>query len=144
MKPIIIERTISAPAEKVFNTVAHITEFSKVIDSITNVEFVSEQQQGVGTRFKETRVMKGREATVELEVTEYQPNSRVRIRSDEGGTVWDTVFTVDGQEDGAKLTMSMEAHPHSFMAKLTTPLIRGMIASAIEADIDAVKRHCEG
>ena len=50
------------------------------------------------TRFRETRVMKGREASTVLEVTEYESPRRIRLVSDEGGTIWDTVFTVAVKE----------------------------------------------
>lgn len=38
-----------------------------------------QQQVGVGTRFRETRLMNGREQAVELEVAEYTENKCVRM-----------------------------------------------------------------
>ncbi len=49
------ERKIAAPPEKVFELVAHIDEFSKAVPHIIDVEFLSEQRTGVGTRFKSRR-----------------------------------------------------------------------------------------
>lgn len=139
-----VTRTVQAPLEKVFDAVAHIESFSKVVPDITNVEFLSESRTGVGTRFKETRIMGKREATTELEVTQYVPNERVRMVADEGGTIWDTVFTTTATGDGAvELTMVMDAKPYKLLAKMFNPLIRGFIQKAIEKDLDAVKAHCE-
>ncbi|KAB2847196.1 MAG: hypothetical protein F9K45_00175, partial [Melioribacteraceae bacterium] len=70
MKTITVTKNINAPVEKVFNTVAHIEEFSKTVPHIVKVEFLTELKTGAGTRFRETRLMKGKEAATELEVTE--------------------------------------------------------------------------
>ena len=78
----------------VFRTVAHVEQFSQAVPGILRVEFLSEVKSGVGARFRETRMMMGREASTELEVTEYVENERVRIVSEAGGALWDTVFTV--------------------------------------------------
>ena len=97
MKTVTTSRTIQAPIEKVFQTLADVRNFRNAVTGITNIEFLTDQESGVGTRFRETRVMKGKEHTVELEVTEQVENDHVRIVSDENGTIWDTVFTVEQQ-----------------------------------------------
>ncbi|MEM9092591.1 MAG: SRPBCC family protein [Cyanobacteria bacterium P01_F01_bin.53] len=144
MKPITITRSIAAPINVVFLTISDIRNFATAVPHIKAVEFLSEQQMGVGTRFRETRVMKGREQTTDLEVAEYVENERVRIVSDSGGTVWDTLFTVaDGADGCVEMTMVMEAKPHTLLARLVNPLIRGMVVDAVEDDMDAVKVFCE-
>ena len=101
-----VTRRIDAPADVVFRAVAHIEQFSQAVPGILRVEFLSDVKSGVGARFRETRMMMGREASTELEVTEYVENERVRIVSEAGGALWDTVFTVvrrrrgDGAQDG--------------------------------------------
>ena len=84
-----------------------------------------------------------REATTELEVTEYEPPNRVRMVSDSGGTIWDTVFTVTADGSGSRLDMVMDARPHKLLAKLTVPLFGRMVAKAVEKDMDEVKDYCE-
>ncbi len=143
MPTVEFHRVVAAPPERVFDAVADIANFSTAVPGITKIEFLTTQKVGVGTRFNETRVMNGREGTVELEVTEYERPERFRIVSDEGGTVWDTVMTVVPQGDGAELNMTMEARPHSLMGKITTPMVMKMVAKAMEGDMDAVKAWCE-
>ena len=140
-----LDRTIDAPLGTVFSTVADISNFSEAVPHIEHVEFLSEARTGVGARFRETRLMGSRRATTELEVTEYVQDERVRFVSDAGGTVWDTVFTVEPDPDGGgtRLLMVMEARPHTFVARLTTPLMKRVIAKAIAADLDAVKAYAE-
>lgn len=68
----------------------------------------------------------------------------VRLVSDQGGTIWDTVFTTRPMGEGVvELEMVMDARAYKLPAKLLNPLIKGFIRKAIEKDLDAVKAHCE-
>lgn len=143
MTTTILTRHIEAPVETVFTAVADIDHFSAAVPHITEVEFLSERRSGVGTRFRETRLVRGREATNELEVTEYVEDEQVRFVSNAGGTLWDTTFTTEPREGGTLLTMRMEARPQTLLARLMTPLMKRMIKSEIEKDLDLVKSYCE-
>lgn len=143
MKQITITHHIKAPLEKVFDVIAHIDNYQNAVPHITKVEFLSETKRGVGAKFRETRNMKGREVSSTIEVTEYNPNELVRFVSDEGGTIWDTLFTTTASDNGTAMTMQMEARPYKLFAKLITPLIMGMIGKAVEKDMLALKEYCE-
>ena len=128
----------------VFRAVADVEQFSQAVPGILRVEFLSEVKSGVGARFRETRMMMGREASTELEVTEYVENERVRIVSEAGGALWDTVFTVAPDGKRTELKMVMDARPQTPSARMTVPLIIGTVRKAVEEDMDAVKSFCEG
>ena len=138
-----VTRTIDAPVDLVFNSVADISQFSQAIPHIVNVEFLTEQKTGVGTRFREMRLMHGKEATTELEVTEYVENERIRLVADSHGILWDTVFTVKSEDGPTELTMTMDAKACKLLSRIMNPLIMGMITRAVEKDMDAVKDFCE-
>lgn len=123
--------------------ISDINNFSKSIPDVINVEFLSDVKSGVGTRFRETRLMKGKEAMTELEVTEFVENDHVRYVTDSHGTVWDTVMSVKAVDDKTDLTLIMDARPHKFMQKKVVPMIKGMISKALEKDMDSVKAYCE-
>jgi len=143
MKQFTSERTIDAGIDEVFDVVAHIENFQKALPHITKFEYLTEQSRGAGTRFRETRIMRGREATTELEVREYEPPRTVRMVSDAGGTVWDTVFRLSGEGSTTRLHMEMDAIPHKLIAKLSLPLMGRVVAKAIESDMDGVMAYCE-
>ena len=140
-----VSRTINAPVDTVFETVSDISNYTKAVPEIMRVEFLTEQKTGVGTRFRETRRMGKREATTELEVTEFVRNERVRMVSDAGGTVWDSVFTVtpEGDGGGTRLDLVMEARPYRFISRLFVPLMKGAVAKAVVGDMDALKAWLE-
>ena len=138
-----VKRTINAPADRVFETISNINNYSKAVPHIIRAEILSDVKSGVGTRFRETRLMEGKEATTELEVTEYTANDRIRMVADSHGTVWDSLFTVKPTEGQTELTLTMDANAHTVAAKLMTQLIGGMIQKGLEKDMDCVKTYCE-
>lgn len=138
------DRTVRASIEKVFKTLATIDEFSKAIPGITKVEVLTNQRHGLGTRFRETRIMNGHKATTELEVTEFFENERVRMKALAGGVIWDTLFTVrQSNPQEVAMEMLMAAIPVGLPGKLITPLILEMVGRAVQQDMDSVKTYCE-
>jgi uncharacterized protein YndB with AHSA1/START domain len=143
MMEIRLQRHINAPIETVFDAIAHIDSFQRASPSIVGVEYLSKQKRGVGTRFRETRRMGNREATTELEITEYDPPDRVRLVSQAGGAAWDTLFTVRPANNGTVLAMTMTATGDNLISRLLLPFMKKPIARAIESDLNAVKTWCE-
>ncbi len=137
------QRTINAPIQKVFRTLATVDEFSKAVPGITKVEFLTDKKYGVGTRFRETRIMQGKEAATELEVAELVEDELVRMVADAGGAIWDTIFRVTQDGDRVEMAMQMDARPHTWLARVVTPMILGVVSKAVDRDMDAVKQYCE-
>ena len=137
-------RIIDAPVELVFKAVTDTNEFHKAAPHIKSVKVLDGTSPGIGYKFCETRVMNGSESTTVLEITEYKENDYARFVTDQGGAVWDTLYTVKPDGNGSELSLEMECRPHKFMAKLMTPLIMGTVGKAMEADMDAVAAFCEG
>ena len=138
-----VTRTINAPPDRVFETISDINNYSKAVPHILKAEILSDVKSGVGTRFRETRLMDGKEATTELEVTEYAKNDRIRIVADSHGTIWDSLFTVKPSQGQTELTLTMDATANTLTAKLLTKMIGGMIQKGLEKDMDCVKTYCE-
>lgn len=136
-------RQIQAPIEVVFSAISDIRRFVEINENVLEIDFLTEQQSGVGTRFEETREMNGRRSSTTLELTECVDNEHVRFVSDEGGTIWDTVMSVAEKDGGTELRMVMDARPYKFLARIITPLIKGMVSKAIVADMDGLVVWCE-
>ncbi len=81
MKPITVTRTINAPVEVVFQTVADIREIGKALPHAIGLEFLTGNKTGVGARFRETRLLRGNEVTTELEITEHVENDKDLVKS---------------------------------------------------------------
>lgn len=137
------KRHISAPVDIVFRALTDIEQFPEKNPDIVNVELLTDQKKGVGSRFRETRRMKNGEGSTELECTEYAENEHVRFVADQGGVIWDSVFTTSPVDGGTELILEMDARPYKFLPRLMLPFVLGIISKAVEADMDAVKSFCE-
>jgi uncharacterized membrane protein len=134
---------INALVERVFTAITDIESFPRRAESITKVEFLSDVKNGVGTKFRETRMMGSKEATAVLEITEFVENEKVRFVSDEGGTIWDTVFTVNPSGSETRMDVEMDARPYKFFSKIVTPLMIGLIGKYVKKDMEELKAWCE-
>ncbi len=143
MSQIVITRTIDAPPDRVFSTVADIRNYANAIPAIVDVEILTEQETGVGTRFREARRMKNREVSTELEITEYVENERVRLIADSHGAVWDSVFTVRAKDGGTELVLTMESRAGGLIPRALNWLMSGMFRKALGQEMDALKTFCE-
>lgn len=138
-----VSRTIQSPLPKVFETIARPDRFCEAIPDIIQIEIISDQKYGVGTRFRETRNMNGKTAVAEMTVSEQVENQLVRLVAEMGGADWDTCFRLSPLGKDVQLDMIMIARPKTLFAKFLTPLIMGMVGKAVGSDMDQVKIHCE-
>ena len=75
-----VTETVAAPAARVFERATDIRSWQDTIDAIDRIEMLAEGPAGVGTRFRETRTMMGKEAREEMEVTAFEPPAPGRSR----------------------------------------------------------------
>jgi carbon monoxide dehydrogenase subunit G len=136
-------RTINATPDRVFLTVADPEEFQRAIPDGSSVEYVTAERSGVGVKFRSTRVTRGKAATFEQEVTEFVPGERVRMVNVTHGTLWDSTFHVRPVNNGAELTLTMDARTDRLPARVINRLIARMVQKALDRDMDAVKAYCE-
>ena len=125
----------------VFETVAHIDQYSKVMPHIVSFEYLTDQTRGVGTRFRETRQMGNREHTTELEVTEYEPSQRIRFVSHAGGTIWDSTFLLSDHGHKTEVAVTMDARAKNPFAALMNWMIKSMIQRGMDNDLGELQRH---
>ena len=143
MTRIVVTQKITAPIGVVFNAFADIRQIPIVLPHVITQEFLSDIKSGIGTRFRETRLMNGKESITELEVTEYVENDHVRMVADSHGTVWDTIVCMNQEKERVALTITMDAKAYKLLPKLMYPFIKGMIKKAMVKDLDLVKSYCE-
>lgn len=144
MTSITVTRKILAPTSVVFNTVADPSQFAQAISGDTKVEFLSENKLGVGTRFRQSRVVNDKETTMEFEVTESVQNEQVRIINETRGTLWDSIFIIIPSGQFSTLIIQMEAISKKWFPKLLLPIMMPLfIKKAVEKDMDDLKSFCE-
>ena len=141
-----VSKFVNAPVERVFDAFSDITQTQNRVDGITKVEILSDVTSGVGTRWRETRVMFGREATEEMEISTFTPNQSYEVKAESRGVKYHTVYTFTPQGDGTQVEMVFSGIPMTLMTKLMAPLgflFKGTTQKMMDADMEALKKICE-
>jgi uncharacterized membrane protein len=137
---------IAAPIDITFDVFSDISKIEERIDGITKVEILSNTKAGVGTRWRETRIMFGREATEEMEISSFKPNQSYEVVASSNGAEYHSIYTFTEKDGGTQVEMIFTAIARSFLAKLMTPLaflFKNATLQALEADMDNLKALCE-
>ena len=146
MGSVVVEGQINARVEQVFAVMSDIPNAANMISGITKIEMLTEGAVGVGTRWKETRLMFGKEATEEMGITEFIPNHSYVVESDSCGARYRTEIRFFAAAGGTKVRMDFGAKPQTLFAKVMQPLswmMRGAILKCLEKDLADVKTICE-
>lgn len=141
-------KTINSPLNEVFAKMADIANAADFIDGITKIDMLTEGPIGVGTRWRETRVMFGREATEEMCISEFVPNKHYTVEAESCGAKYrtDLCFKSVG-ENSTEIEMQTTCRPLTVFAKLMSPLgwlMKGSLAKCLEKDLEDVRVSFEG
>lgn len=95
----------------------------KVMKSVQKMEEITKGPLKVGTRYRETRLMNGRSATAELEVTAYDKEAGIySVTSEQSGISATYHYTFKPENGGTRINLVCEASGKGLM-KLMVPLV---------------------
>ncbi len=151
---------IDAPQEAVFAAASDFPNAANMIEGIDSVEMLNQANDGtpigVGTRFKETRTMMGKQAVETMEVTEYDPPRAYTLGALSCGVKFESRVTCleenpgsggGGQSGGCRLSFDIKGTPQTLLTKIVSPvmglLMKGSMRKAMEKDLADVKRYVE-
>jgi len=146
MAGITIRKHIDAPVEEVFARATDLAKAHEVIRGIEKIELLSEGPVGKGTRFRETRIMFGRQATEEMEILEFEPPRRYTLGAQSHGCRYHSEYLLEPNGPGTVLQMTFEATPLTMVAKIMSVIMKPMMKSMgklCNQDLDDLKAAIE-
>lgn len=125
MKTISVSREIDAPVEVLWQIMTDLDSFEETISAIESVESLSGGDDfDIGTKWRETRTMFGKQATEVMWVTEIDPGRSYVVNAESHGSKYTTKMSLMPQDNGSCLvTMDFGAEAVGTMAKLMTVTI---------------------
>lgn len=100
-----LSRHVAAAPEQVWRVLSDIPGAAGTLSGVNRVEMLSEPPYGVGTRWRETRTMFGKQATEEMWVTAADAPHRTVVEAESAGTHYTTTFTVQPSGQGSLLKL---------------------------------------
>lgn len=141
-----LETYIAAPPDRVFARLADIPRWPETISAITSVDMLTPGAVDVGTRFRETRMMFGRQATEEMVVAEMLAPSRLVLTAESHGTRYRAVHSIEAEGEGTRLKIIFEGKPVTLTARLMSPLgtlMKSAVEKHMRGDMEDLKQAIE-
>ena len=145
MPTITVSKHFECAPDIAFDVISDFPNAPEYINGIKDVQMLTDGPVAVGTKVKETRIMMGREATEIMEVTVMDKPSTFIVEAFNHGTEYVTKYTVDPENDGAKVTLVFKGTPKTFMAKVLATLFSRMISTVADLmEKDLIDAATEG
>ncbi|MDT9691176.1 SRPBCC family protein [Streptomyces sp. P9(2023)] len=148
-RSVVVERRIEVSPGPVWEALTDLAEMPRMLSGVERVEVLTDGGFGVGTRWRETRRMMGKEATEEMTVTEAEPPDRYVTVADSHGMHYVSEIALRPAGDGAttvRMTFSAtpaEGNRMGFLTRLLSRLGAKAVSRALAKDLDDVASSLE-
>src|SRR5262249_59396980 len=119
----------------------------KTISGILNIEVLEKPASGlVGLKWRETRMLFGKPATVEKWITDAAENEFYKTSAESDGFVFLTTIRISEGSGGIALISSHDSKPQGIVARLMSIpmfLFKGVAKKAILQDLNDIKSAVE-
>ena len=141
-----LSRRIPATQQEVWDVISDIAGCADHISGIVEVELLTSEPVGVGTRWKETRLLLGRRTSEEMSMTTFEPPLRYVVEAEACGARFVSELRCEPDGEGATmLSMTMKTTPITFLARLMKPIAKLTMATSrkmIEQDLEDIFKAC--
>lgn len=133
---------ISRPPQDVFDFITTPDNAPKVVASVKSSVKLTDGPIRLGTRFRETRLMMGKEEHADLEVVAYEPNQRYAVKNLTEGieTVYQYAFHPEANGTRVDLVCEVKA---SGLKKLMTPMVVAVLKKEDGDHLQMLKKVLE-
>lgn len=143
-----LSKRIDAPIETVFETATDLQRAAEHMRGIERIELETTLPVCVGTRWRETRKMLGREDTQTLEITAFNPPNGYTIGCENCGSYFESEFRFEPAAGSmTDVTLDVRCEARSLLAKLMSPISNLMFGkvmrTCMEDDLEDLARVSE-
>jgi len=147
MATVTVSNHIAAPIAQVFQTFTDIEHGPAHVSGIKKVEMLTPGVVHLGSRWRETRDVLGREDSAEMEITAFERNKTYTITHHKAGVKLDTTFWFEAEGTGTKVSVEFELDAGGVPPGLLAPLgwaIGGKVERVLSHDLADLKHSVEG
>ena len=140
--------TINGSRAAIWAAITNIENASETISGIENIEVVEKPANGlVGLKWRETRILFGKPATVEIWITDAAENEFYKTKAEQDGFVFLSTTSISESSGGITLTSSHDYKPQSIVATIQSIpmrlLFKGVIRKYLLQDLNDIKSAVE-
>ena len=134
-----ITRTIHCPTPDAFAYLSNFENDPQWWTGVLAAKRTSTTAQGVGTTFWQLNRLMGVRFPVTLEVTAYEPNQRISVRSTSGLVPFSATYLFESVTNGTRFTLLSEVEAGGWLFKLAGPVFRRYLEKVTARNFDNLK-----
>lgn len=140
--------SINAPRAAVWRVIADVENAAAVVRGIDKIEILEKPADGVvGLKWRETRMLFGKPASVDKWITAAVENEYYSTRAEDQGFVFLSTMRIETSDDGVTLSTAHDSLPQNGRARLMSIpmglLFKGTIRRALLQDLQDIKDAVE-
>ncbi len=133
---------IAKSPQEVFEVISNPADATKFLDNIKESRKLTDGPVAVGTTFRETRVMNGKEASADLVVSVYEPHTRLEISTEAEGIKVSYRYELWSEATGTRLKWVCELQA-SGLRKMMLPMVAAMMKKEDGDHLQRLKTYLE-
>jgi len=143
-----VQVTIQGSRAATWAAISDIENAANIVRGIESIEIVEKPASGlVGLRWRETRILFGKPATVEKWITAAADNEFYKTRAESDGFVFESTTSISDSTGGCTLTSAHDSQPQDIKTKLMSIpmslLFKGVVKKALLQDLNDIKAAVE-
>ena len=138
--------TINATKDEVFNAFSDLKNLANNVRAIKRIELLTPGDVGIGSKFKETRVMFGKESSETMEITQFSPPDYFKEEAQSNGMHYVTEWRFISEGNKTTVSIDFSGKSTTSTARLLNILFSFMTSGmkkAFLADMDDLKKMLE-
>jgi hypothetical protein len=134
---------IKCSINNVFNFVSHGENLSAWNSAVKHVAKITDGATSTGTRYKMIRQLPDGRSENTIEISKYQPNSELTIRTTSGPTPFIYYYSFDSKENSTRVSLRTEIEEDGLPFKIPKFLASRAIKSGVKANLQTLKSILE-
>ncbi|HJO82473.1 MAG TPA: SRPBCC family protein [SAR202 cluster bacterium] len=138
---------IQSSIETIFECLANVQNLESWMNGVSEPRMTSAGAAGLGATFTSVYTYAGKSHRVTYEFVEFEPPTRLLWRSTSGPFPYESAMTLEPDEDGARVTNSVDAGPTGLVSAIWFavfgPVLRPMMRRQLRRELTTLKALLE-
>jgi hypothetical protein len=133
---------VARPPKEVFDFITASENAPKIVNSVKSMVKLTDGPVRVGTRYRETRLMNGKEQHAELEIVEFEPARKYAVQNVTEGIEVVYRYNLQPERDGTRVDLVCDLKTKG-IKKLMLPLVASILKKEDGDHLQRVKKVLE-
>lgn len=134
---------IHKPVHEVFDYMVSMENVPELMPFVVKVEKQTEGEIGKGTKFFETRMVRGKKINADIEIIDFEKDKTYTTRSNANGLITEYKYNFHEIEEGTQVEMEANVKTSGLVAKLTKRFIVNIVKKEDGSQLQYLKEMME-